>query len=195
MILRQRSAERAAVAQHDSTGAVAMYALLPRRCYKGKRLGTSSSAVPTTRQFLEKNPKEIEHNHNHYNRQCRLATQHTERECFKQLAFEKFISLTARKPFSEPKLHWCHMKSADLRKTECWVPLALKRCTKREKSHRAASSERQQQQKSQRAASANKKKKKIRTPSATRIRQEMEVLHGWKEWRTMVPHPEVVRPP
>ena len=23
----------------------------------------------------------------------------------------------------------------------------------------------------------------------------MEVLHGWKEWRTMVPHPEVVRPP
>ena len=46
-ILRQRSAERAAVAQHDSTGVVAMYTLLPRRCYKGKRLVTSSSAVPT----------------------------------------------------------------------------------------------------------------------------------------------------
>ena len=28
-----------------------------------------------------------------------------------------------------------------------------------------------------------------------RIENEMEVLHGWKEWRTMVPHPEVVRPP
>ena len=25
--------------------------------------------------------------------------------------------------------------------------------------------------------------------------RDMEVLHGWKEWRTMVPHPEVVRPP
>ena len=34
----------------DSTGAVAMYTLLPRRCYKGKRLVTSSSAVPN--QFL-----------------------------------------------------------------------------------------------------------------------------------------------
>ena len=124
--------------------------------------------------FLKKNPKEIEHNHNHYNRQCRLATQHTEREFFKQVAFEKFISLTARKPFSEPNLHWCHMKSADLRKTECSVPLALKRCTKREKKRvieqQAASAN--NNKKSQRAASANNNKKKIRTPSATRIRQE-----------------------
>ena len=46
MILRPLSAERAAVAQRNSTGAVAMYTLLPRRCYKGKRLVTSSSAVP-----------------------------------------------------------------------------------------------------------------------------------------------------
>ena len=35
------------VAQRNSTGAVAMYTLLPRWCYKGKRLVTSSSAVPT----------------------------------------------------------------------------------------------------------------------------------------------------
>ena len=115
-----------------------------------------------------KNPKEIEHNHNHYNRQCRLATQHTERGCFKQLAFEKFISLTARKPFSEPKLHWCHMKSADLRKTECWVPLALKRCTKRKKSHRAASSERQQRKKNSASSERQQKKKK----SASSKRQQ-----------------------
>ena len=47
MILRLLSAERAAVALHNSTGAVTMYTLLPRRCYKGKRLVTSSSAVPT----------------------------------------------------------------------------------------------------------------------------------------------------
>ena len=47
MILRQWSAERTAAAQHDSTGAVAMYTLLPRRCYKGKRRVTSSSTVPT----------------------------------------------------------------------------------------------------------------------------------------------------
>ena len=46
MILRPLSAERAAVAHRNSTGAVAMYTLLPRRCYKGKRLVTSSSAVP-----------------------------------------------------------------------------------------------------------------------------------------------------
>ena len=52
MILRQRSAERAAVAQHNSTGAVARYTLLPRRCYKGKRLVTSSSAVPTSTPHL-----------------------------------------------------------------------------------------------------------------------------------------------
>ena len=51
MILRLLSAERAAVAQHNSTGAVAMYTLLPRWCYKGKRLVTSSSAVPTTLQI------------------------------------------------------------------------------------------------------------------------------------------------
>ena len=49
MILRLLSAERAAVAQRNSTGAVAMYTLLCRRCYKGKRLVTSSSAVPTVK--------------------------------------------------------------------------------------------------------------------------------------------------
>ena len=52
MIRRQRSAERAAVTQHNSTGAVAIYTLLPRRCYKGKRLVTSSSAVPSFRQMI-----------------------------------------------------------------------------------------------------------------------------------------------
>ena len=49
MILHPLSAERAAVAQHDSSGAVTMYTLLSRRCYKGKRLVTSSPAVPTSR--------------------------------------------------------------------------------------------------------------------------------------------------
>ena len=47
MILRPLSAEQAAVAQHLS-GAVAMHTLLSRRCYKGKRLVTSSSAVPSS---------------------------------------------------------------------------------------------------------------------------------------------------
>ena len=95
------------------------------------------------------------------------ATQHTERECFKQLAFEKFISLTARKPFSEPKLHWCHMKSADLRKTECWVPLALKRCTKREKKKSSSSKQRApttaKKVSEQRAPTKKKKKKNPHT--------------------------------
>ena len=46
MNLRLLSAERAAVAQHDFFCAIAFYALLCRRCYKGKRLVTSSFAVP-----------------------------------------------------------------------------------------------------------------------------------------------------
>ena len=46
MNLRQLSAERAAVAQHDFFCAIAFYTLLCRRCYKGKRLVTSSFAVP-----------------------------------------------------------------------------------------------------------------------------------------------------
>ena len=58
MILRPLSAERAAVAQRNSTGAVAMYTLLPRRCYKGKRLVTSSSAVPNHGRVAG-NPKQI----------------------------------------------------------------------------------------------------------------------------------------
>ena len=60
-----------------------------------------------------KNPKEIEHNHN--NRRCQLATQHTEKRMFQATCFEKFFSLTARKPFREPNLHWHHMKSAVVR--------------------------------------------------------------------------------
>ena len=47
MNLRLLSAERAAVAQHDFFCAIAFYTLLCRRCYKGKRLVTSSFAVPT----------------------------------------------------------------------------------------------------------------------------------------------------
>ena len=48
MFLRKLSAEQAAVAQHDSFGAIAFCTLLCRRCYnfKGIEAVTSLSAVP-----------------------------------------------------------------------------------------------------------------------------------------------------
>ena len=52
MNLRLLSAERAAVAQHDFFCAIAFYTLLCRRCYKGKRLVTSSFAVPICKLAL-----------------------------------------------------------------------------------------------------------------------------------------------
>ena len=54
MNLRLLSAERAAVAQHDFFCAIAFYTLLCRRCYKGKRLVTSSFAVPTKVEIFVK---------------------------------------------------------------------------------------------------------------------------------------------
>ena len=78
------------------------------------------------------------------------------------------------------------MKSADLRKTECWVPLALKRCTKREKKvieQQAVSSN--NNKKSQRAASADKNKNK---KSAHRVLPGSDRNSAdWTPWNKKTP--------